>query len=284
MKMNMKDVRNKNIFSSKNWIEKSWQGNKLLPKFRQTGLLTLNNQQFKKDILMLRKKWGNELKREKELLNKMISALEKEGFYKNWNSKSIKKVELSKIILEKVEKKFPLKRLDQRLYGPDIVKLCQKYNLPFDLWGQNMFDCFDTGSLLPPVGNLNFGIHTDINSVEFAMREPALFIQIYPNTTINDIKRGWRRIKWEQNELGQKQSPKRYYPFKYLPDAIKILKTKKDKCLDFDYALRKDVLVRETDSSIASEIFGEEIVDEIGEGKAINRVKQLRHRYKRLLE
>jgi hypothetical protein len=108
---------------------------------------------------------------------------------------------------------------------------------------------------------------------EKTTKELELFIQIFENTSLDDIKKYWKSIlKYQKILKENKKIGKRYYPLKKLGEAKEI----------FDLDKRKGM----SDWEKQEEIYGE--VGDLNFGaiecKRKNKLKQIRHQYKKRLK
>ncbi len=113
-------------------------------------------------------------------------------------------------------------------------------------------------------------------------KEVELFIQIFKNTHRDDISKNWKIIKKHQEKIKKTKNIKNYYPLKNLKIANEILNRIKEEEEYYDYAMCKSEKIKETDLTIAEEIWEDISYGE--EKKAMNRVKQIRKRIIKELE
>ncbi len=244
------------------------------------------------DLLLANPRFREDAKNAKKRLNRII---EKAGYIQAILDKEIAKVMDSngrtsaKGILKAFKRLRPsgyfnkrITPLEEKKINEEVEALTKKYNLhPKESWYGSIkkFILFDN---LEPPSNFfsrkeitlvadteelfrqqNFGIKMDLN-------EPALFIRVYSNTSLGDVKKGWKLIENLRNRTYMLYGKKRFYPLKNLSLAKQILG------IDNKDGVRKGV----TDWVKRNEIFGD-TDDFKEEDKGIGKIKITRHRYKR---
>ena len=179
------------------------------------------NSELNKEIELLRKKFSSLIKKRHELevvmgtgeANEEISAA-----FQEWAS-----IRTSKVV------------------NRSIGTLLKKYRLtPEDLWDEGLFSLIFDGQF--QIGNYflgdNFLVFVDVEK----NYKPQVYVQIFENTSINDLRRGWTKIieKIRDQAIGKK----RYYPLEGLKDMQQLQK------IDNDYP-------RATDYEKQEKLFGE---------------------------
>ncbi|MDD5146044.1 MAG: hypothetical protein PHF44_04350 [Candidatus Pacebacteria bacterium] len=271
------------------------------PKIKQKMELLELNQNFLKDISVLRRKHSKLVKEYNfnfkkiapKFLKITINAL-------LWNKIKTEDSETSDssapLFTPKDKNRF--KSLSKKAYKPledknlnkDIIDLCGKYKIyPANLWKHTLGVFIATKCFAPPthwfrVGlgnyetkeerkdifklppNLNFAVKIEDNK---ETNEPELFIQIFENTSLRDLEKNWQTVFEQQKKLKEiKDTKKRFYPLFNLEKAKKIQELRKKGKSDWE---------------IQEEIFGENSNLNFGkiENKRKNIVKQIRHQYKK---
>ena len=270
------------------------------PKTKQKIELLKNNQKFLSDIDILKDKWNDLLKKHIILINnveKTFSAIMERAYSKKEVPPKISKDELKN--LSSWGKIFNGELFTNTKFSKDIFNLCEKYKLyPIDTWqysllffilmndfeqpniwaGLNLLPILSPKELLQLPKNMNFDIEIRDNE---KTKEQELFIHIFESTSWRDLKEHWKIINDLQKQLKKEKGiGKRYYPRKNLKIEKKL--TELDKLKDKKYyepTLDKWVNEKITDQKKALEIYDDNLMEE---GKAKNRIKQIRHRYKKM--
>lgn len=262
------------------------------PKIRQKMEILEMNDDFLKDMSVLRKKWANAVKEYNFYFKKIINKAFKKGA-----DDDIKKIIMGGTkptgdqYTLKDKKEFKVlgekayKPLQDKLFNEDVVALCKKYKLfPTSIWKYPIQISVVFGEFFPAsnwltVGLSGFASNKEIMTIpqdlNFAIKienhketnEPELFIQIFENTSLGDVEKNWKLIAKEKEKLkGIKDIKKNYYPLKNIEKA-KIIKD-----------LRKQ---GKSDWEIQEEIFGEITDVNFGkiENKRKNSVKQIGYQY-----
>jgi hypothetical protein len=183
----------------------------------------------------------------------------------------------------------------------DLQDLAKKFKLyPLREWSNSLAFIVLGDFVIPPTmlhpvldkkGTPRFNLNFLIDfGVEKATNEPQLKIQLFEDTTIDDIKNGWNIINQHQQELRKIKDidKKRYYPLKNMDKAKKLLNLDTVK---YHYGSffkgRDDKEKRELlpygELDKAEEIYGEVELSGKAEKKAKNKLKQLRHQYRKRL-
>ncbi len=122
-----------------------------------------------------------------------------------------------------------------------------------------------------PIKN-NFDILLSINKTT---KERELLLQIFKNTRRDDIANNWKLVNQQQIK------GKKFHPLKNIEIAEKILTREKKEINDYDPDADETKKIKETDCSIADELFGDDI-NLVNEKKFVNRIKQIRHQFKKM--
>jgi len=236
------------------------------PKTKQKVLVLLNSKEFKKDVKNLRTKWKEEIERIRQNFDQELASDQNSKFWKDLNS------------------------------------LCAKHKFfPTRLWDSSMFSyvlnnyfAFPTRSFIG--GKPIPSIETKEDKIIFPKffifhdkdpdtNQSRLFIQVFENTTLKDLKRAYGRIHKTMKERKELLGIKKHeYPLKNLSKEIKVLKTPKKDYTYFEPTQDKEIKSKMTDLDIALKIFGEKFIEKEGEKKAKDMIKQLRHRAKKRLK
>jgi len=277
----------------KDFLEKS------NPKIKQKIELLKLNKRFLKDVDILRKKWADlidkyhflgkewvgrviklqdkyKIQKPTEFFN-LITEKEKNGLW------SLKQQELNVLKNDKLERDFIELAEKYKLYPTNLWKFLMEFYV-IDYWflpfvkflglETEPYSSYENFLHLP--NNLNFAIKIKNNK---ETKEPELFIQVFEDTSSEDIKKNWKVIKECQNKLREiKGIKKRYYPLKNLEIARKLAEL--DKKDYFDNVLVEDKKVKVNDITKAEEIYGELPLNKKKEQRAKNKIKQIRHQYK----
>ena len=159
----------------------------------------------------------------------------------------------------------------------NTINLAKKFKLyPSEEWSNIIISLifFSTGTsfLNATMYNDPFLLHKTKNCVVSKRKndltnEEELFIKIYPDTSLDDIKESWKVIMIHQVLLRKQFNSKRFYPFKNLETAKKIKELDTKKMSDWE---RQEEVYGRSDGPN----WGKEEV------KKKARVRQIRHRSK----
>jgi len=275
------------------------------PKTKQKLRLLIAKRKFCKDIKNLCGKWKQEIKKHSSLekqirkrvtkITKILNKLVKNPKDKK-NLKELMEIGLLISQQKRIEQK---QRLNQ-----DLIRLIKKYRLyPNALWRSVLLDfvfhkrvegTYSLAHFNPACLKLSKGlmdhIYPDINfGVKLIeneeTREPELYIQIYEDTALREVKKHWKLIKKCQESLKRlKGIKKRYYPLKNLSIAEELAGLDKNKEKEY-YEPTLDKFIKEkiTDLSKALSIYDDIPCDTKEEQKAEKRIRQIRRRYKKIL-
>ena len=271
-----------------------WLRGKSNPKIIQELEVLEMNEDFLKDISILRKKWANIIKDYlfylKKFTEKGLKILADAGALDKLRAGSSEppidpctskdKKELKSLQLK------AYKPLENEIFIKDLIDLCKKYKVfPVSIWYRSIQLYVVYGQFLPTdkwfgVGLSNYASNEEIltmpKDLNFAIKieenketsEPELFIQIFENTSLGDIEKNWNFIVKQKDKLKKvKDIKKNYYPLKNLERNKKIRELDKQGKSDWE---------------IQEEIFGEITDVDFGkiENKRKNLIKQTRHKYK----
>lgn len=258
------------------------------PKISKKIQLLRINKNFLRDVNILREKWTG-LIDEYNLGFKKIT----EKLSKIWRKYKVKGSPLSHPLTKKEKDKFSFlarqtyEVLKNKDFNKDATSLAKKHTLyPTNLWRHPLIlfivtkkffpvsywlkigleNHFPTKEIIAPLEDLNFAIEIRNNK---ETNEPELFIQIFENTILRDLKKNWKLITKCQKKLKKlKGIKKRDYILKNLKIAKKLN--------ELDKKEKSDWIKQE---KIYGEIKGLDFGKE--EKKRKNRIKQIRHRYKK---
>jgi len=106
-------------------------------------------------------------------------------------------------------------------------------------------------------------------------------MQIFENTCLRDLEKNWQVVLEQQKKLKElKNIKKRFYPFKNLPIAKKLIETdKKKQAIYYEPVSGKPIKITDIDKAL--EIYPDIPLSKREELKAGNRLKQIRHQYKK---
>ncbi len=224
------------------------------PKIRQKIELLRINKEFQKRAKSLRKKWINLVKDFNYCLGKI----------KNLPSikKSIKLVDGEfKIPPPSKEEKAVAKSLEEKIkkvflnsdFEKDIINLAKKSKLyPLEYWRYAVMLYILDKHFFSPAYFLKIGLEKrfpkkEISNIpkdlNFAIKieknkktkEPELFVQIFENTILRDLKKNWKLITECQKKLKEiKKIEKRYYPDRNLEIEKKLVKLDSKKRSDWE--------------------------------------------------
>jgi len=276
------------------------------PKTKQKIQLLISNEKFLDDIDILKKKWNDFLKdyvisieKIEEILDKIMQKVYQAHVGQRPPPKLTKQELENLSIWGKI---FKEDLFINTKFNKDIFNLCQKYKLyPIDLWKYPLFFYILTGNFEQPniwaglklLGilstrelidlpkNMNFDLEVRKNK---KTKEQELFVQIFESTSWRDLKKHWKIINDLQKELKKEKGiDKRYYPKKNLEIEKKIIKLDKSKYKKYYEPTSNEWINQKiTDQKKAFEIYDDSLFDEEDEQKAKNRIKQIRHRHKKM--
>jgi len=245
------------------------------------------NKEFQKDVRVLRKKWVLLIKEYNYYLERInnMSVIEKLiksiGEEVEMPLSSQKEKNIAEFFGKKIEK-----IISNSDFEKDIINLTKKNKLyPIEHWGSAVKIYVLTNYFSPPsysfkIGlvknfpkkeifdipkNLNFSIKMEKNK---KTKELELFVQIFENTILRDLKNNWRLImKCQEKLIKKKEIKKRYHSHKNLKIEKKLLKLDSKKMSDSE---KQEKIWGEVGSLNFGEI----------EKKRKNRLKKIRQRYK----
>jgi len=273
-----------------------WFRQNISPKIKQKMELLELNKDFLKDISGLKKKHKKLVQEYKNYLKKIYRILDKKE-----NLKLSDFTQKEKKTITSLAKKA-YKPLENKELNKDTIGLSKKYKLyPANLWRHSLILYIATGHFtplsywlktgldkfmtkeekknifkLPP--NLNFAVKIELNK---ETKEPELFMQIFENTCLRDLEKNWQVVLEQQKKLKElKNIKKRFYPFKNLPIAKKLIETdKKKQAIYYEPVSGKPIKITDIDKAL--EIYPDIPLSKREELKAGNRLKQIRHQYKK---
>lgn len=263
------------------WIEEEWI-KRTNPKIAQKVKLLRLNENFNKDIWLLRKRWRSLIKRNN------ILRREQDKIFK----KIIKKYQTTDLELKKEDKEIQwriarkrVKLIQTPAFLNDLLNLAKKYKLyPLDFWVDSLmnvifYNFFFIDPLRLDIQEYEFPRISCLPSdANFEIRllkhpstgEPELLIKLFDDCSWRDIKKYWNYISDRLKKLREiKGIKKRYYPLKNLEIAKKLFELDKEE--------RSDWIKQE-------KIYGEAGDLDFGkiEWKRKNKIKQIRYRYKKM--
>jgi len=264
------------------------------PKIRQKMKLLIVNRKFLKDIVSFKKRWNSLIRK----YNSIIRATNKKF--------------PPKLLLEYIEGKkqmsdatirayfSPLHRAGDLIMNSDIdneiLNITKKYKLfPLYLWRLEIKFFIFNGFFGPSGGYVlsdyklfrNEGLPLDTNFGVRIVKNPEtgeteILLHIYDDTTEQDIKKYWKYINQYQKTLRNLRGKKRYYPLKNLDKIKKLFKEDKKKSITYTNPIEvKIVKEKNTDLKKIYKIYENIPFKKDAEYKAINRLKQMRHQYKK---
>lgn len=271
------------------------------PKISQKIKLLELKKDFNEDVKSLRVKWRNLLK----------PYLSSEKIYLGELSRLFKKYKrddpsIFNLITKKEKKNFEnlehsyfqqCEVLKNDNFNKDLIELSKNHKLyPTSLWRYCLMSYVTSGIFIPFITmtaaisgepylsheqapeiphDMNFMIKIEEDA---ETSEPELWIQIFEDTSVEDIRKYWKIVKKYQDGLKELKLKgiKRYYPLENLPNAQKLSELDQRESL--------------SDWEKADELFGQE--KEIWQGannkelgrketKIKNKVKQIRYQYKK---
>jgi len=249
------------------------------------------DEKFQKKVIDLREKWAPLIKEFNYYLEKLKNSQSTEKLIESI-AKKLKNPSSSqeeKDVVDPFIKKME-EIISNSDFEKDIINLTKENKLyPLEHWWSVIRTYVLTNNFYPPdssfkVGlmeyfskeeifnipnNLNFAIKIEKNK---RTKEPELFIQIFENTTLRDLKKNWQLIMKCQKELrGEKGTEKRDYPHKNLEIEKKLIELDSKKMSDWEKQ---------------QEIYGEAKGLDFGkiENKRKNRLKKIRQRSKEKME
>ncbi len=277
------------------------------PKIRQRIDVLQIDDAFQKDVVALREKWADKIKifndhlkpftDEMDKMFEGITTLDQEGLEKlktratALSTQSLTKEDIKEFEDYSYELYEPLQDVG---FNKDVVELCEKYNLlPTSLWKHCVQLYITTGDFAPPTPwfgtgleshasnkemmglppDLNFGIFIEENRETL---ESELFIQVFENTSLADIKEHWDVINTYQKKLrDEKGITKRDYTLKNL-DNYKKLKAldKNDTDSQYDPVTNTWDAQKMTDAEKAKRIYGGKITKKVKDV-----LKQMRYQF-----
>lgn len=269
------------------------------PKIKQKIDILRVNPTFRKDTRALRKKWGVLLKNLNFLEHEMDRLLMKAEVNKNKDGFTLSPPEgIDKTKINKIGKEFNEVFMNKD-FDQDAINLAEKNKLsPIKYW-KEIIKLYILENFLAPIDYLfktgligqvpNNEVFKASKNLNFAPKlekneetgELELFIQIFENTTTRDIKSNWKMVNDYQKEFRKTKNTKRSYSLKNIEIANKIINRKKKIIKYYEPTTDKQVKIKETDSTLATEIYGD--MSEKEEKKAKNKIKQIRYQHRKKL-
>ncbi|MDD5146055.1 MAG: hypothetical protein PHF44_04410 [Candidatus Pacebacteria bacterium] len=291
-----------------------WFRRDISPKIKQKMELLELNKGFLKNISNLKKKHKKLVREYNLYLKKIWFKLDKiwanTGIWNKIKTGNFKLADCANLITPKDKKIFnsleikAYKPFEDKEFNKDAIGLCKKYKLyPANLWRHSLILYIATGHFtplsywlktgldkfmtkeekknilkLPP--KLNFAVKIETNK---ETKEPELFVQIFENTSLRDLDKNWQIVFEQQKKLKElKNIKKRFYPFKNLSIMEKLIKIdKKKKEIYYEPVSGKSIKIKMTDINKALKIYPNIPFNRKEELKAGNRLKQIRHQYKK---
>ena len=278
------------------------------PKIKQKMELLELDSKFLKDISDLKKKHKKLVQEYRNYLKKICLKLDRILDNVDIRTKNFKFSDCFKTITPEEKKTITslaikaYKPLEDKELNKDAVDLCKKYKLyPANLWRHPLMLYIAIGSFTPLsywlktgldkfmtkeekknifkiAPNLNFAIKIEKNK---ETKEPELFVQIFENTSLRDLEKNWQVVFEQQKKLKElKNIKKRFYPLKNLPIIEKLIKIDKMK-KEIYYEPVSGKPIKITDIYKALEIYPDTPFNKKEELKAGNRLRQIRHQYKK---
>lgn len=248
------------------------------------------NEKFQKKARVLRKKWTPLIKEYnyylKKIRNLIFRKLIKSILRKlKILSPSQKEKDVAKPFGGKIEK-IVLNTKFQK----DIINLTKESKLyPLEYWKGTIMLYILTKHFFSPTYFMKLGLAKNIPKKEIAnipkdlnfaikieknkkTKEAELFVQIFENTILRDLKKNWKLIAERQEELRKRKGvEKRFYPHKNLEIEKKLVKLDSKKMSDWEKQ---------------EEIYGVAKGLDFGkiENKRKNRLKKIRQRLKKKMK
>jgi len=267
-------------------IEK-WLSEWNLPKTDQKIEDLKINPNFLRNITILRKKWANFINKHKAFIDKILKLT-----IKNQNKSHLNKTKHYKLSKKDLNKLSLIGKQHQWLFknaefNKDIFACAKKYKLyPIKNWQYPLTFFTVTNNFDPPnywpslelqayssmqemiqlPRNMNFNLQIKDNE---ETNESELWIHLYENTTLQELKKHWKVINNYQDKLKRiKNTGKRYYPRKNMKKEKQSIELDKTNLSDWE---KQEKIYGE----IKSSDFGPE------EKKRKTRLKVMRYRYKK---
>jgi hypothetical protein len=268
------------------------------PKIKQKIELLRLDKNFNNKVESLRQKWPILIKNLADGFDKIMEFMDTDHTTVKDGQLIIPPPTSDQIAAGKSSADEIFKSLTNKEFDNDIIELTKEARLyPIIFWKEAIKNYVLTGLLFPmsyylqmELGNslskdeifkvpenLNFAPSIKINDTT---KEPELFIQIFETTSLQDIKNNWNIIANCQKSLRENKNIKRYYPLKNIGNAEKLLDIDK-----FSSYIDPDGSDAEVYSELAKakKIFGKISNNGKAKQQAKNKVKQLRHQYKKRL-
>jgi len=270
-------------------VKEDWLFEWSNPKIKQQIKLLLGREDFLNEVNLLRKKWKPLISKRDDLqriFDKENKKLLKK--YKTYFPSSLSKEEKGRIFTP-LHKQFEILEDDE--FNKDIIRLCKRYKIyPIGIWRHTLLFFIVEKSLIPPYLGFGNGIFYGDGSLDIHKQKPydlnfaieirenketkelELFIQIFDNTSLGDVKKYWKVIELYRDRLkAMKGIKKRYYPLKNLSVAQKLAEL--DKIEKSDWVKQEKIY-----GEIGDLDFGKK------EKKRKNKIKQIRYQYKKRLK
>ncbi len=284
----------------------------LSPKIRQKVKLLEINSDFIKDVNFLRKKWKNLIAEYNLLEKKWINEVDRLGkkYHIPVRKDISEMMKLSEISTEKEEHHLLYFKKEQRdillnkEIDKDIKELASKFKLfPVSIWSIPLIFFVITkeflfgSNLLMPYPDEGEPTRINIKDLNFSIEirrnpdteENELLVQIFNDTSIGDIKKHWNLINEYKEKLKKDKGifNKRYYPLKNLENYKKLEELDKDDTRvsreeENDNDMTSEKAYKLTDIEKAEEVYGEGVLR--NKTKIENKLKQMRHQYKKKLK
>lgn len=184
------------------------------------------NTDFQKEIDALRKKWCQQIERSFQITEEMGDVIREEGFKGPENLTEVQEKRLRS--LQKESTNF---LLNKDLIN-DSVEVAKKFHLyPADNWsttisfiifGKPEDSYLHRAFFSNNYFSKNFKNCDVIFQKNLLTNEKELFIKIFPDTSLEDIKITWKEIVKTQKRLRENIGWKRFYPKTSIPTAKKL--------------------------------------------------------------